>query len=154
MKVARAICLLSLVFAGTAWANPLPAEHWFTKRLLNSEERERITAATFDDHFCFHVKGFASDGEHTAEIVVYDAGGRETARVISPVLAKGAVWRAGFCPDPIRDVDVPGEWWFVVTLDDSPVISASIQVAYGNPKPKPGGAPKTPAPADPRARSR
>jgi hypothetical protein len=154
MKVARALCLLWLIVAGTVLANPLPAEHCFTKRLLNSEARERITAATFDDDFCLHVKGIASDGEHTVEIAVYDASGRETARIISPVRAKGAVWHAGFCPDATRDVDVPGEWWFVVTLDDSPVISTSIQVAYGNPKPKPSAAPKTPGPADPRARIR
>jgi hypothetical protein len=154
MKVARALCLVSLVSGGISLANPLPAEYCFTTRLLNSEKWEKITEATFDDHFCFHVKGFASDGEHTVEIAVYDASGREKVRVIAPVLAKGATWQRGFCPSTIPDVDAPGEWWFVVTLDDSPVISASLQVAYGNPRPKPGAAPKTPAPADPRARSR
>jgi hypothetical protein len=98
------------------------------------------------------VKGFASDGEHTVEIAVYDASGREKARVISPVQAKGAVWRDGFCPGSNVDVDVPGEWWFVVTLDDTPVISAAIQVSYG--KPKPSAPPKNPPPRDPRAKNR
>ena len=152
MKVARALCLLSLVLGSTAMANPLPAEHWFTKRLPNSEDRVRITEATFDDEFCFGVKGFASDGEHTLEIAVYDASGREKARLITPVQAKGATWQRNFCPSAISDVDVPGEWWFVATLDDTPVLSASIQVTYG--KPKPSAPPKTPAPRDPRARSR
>lgn len=152
MKIARTLCLLSLLSGGAALANPLPAEFWFVKRPPNTEKRVKITEATFDDEFCFWVKGFASDGEHTAEITVYDASGREKARMISPVQAKGAVWRDSFCPGSIPDVDVPGEWWFVVTLDDIPVVSASIQVAYG--KPKPAVAAKVTAPRDSRARSR
>jgi hypothetical protein len=132
-------------------ANPLPAEHWFTKRLPNSEERVRVTEVTFDDEFSFHVKGFASDGEHRVEIAVYDASGREKARIIAPVQAKGATWHQGFCPRAIVDVDVPGEWWFAATLDDTAVISASIQISYG--KPKPSVPAKTP-PRDPRAKNR
>jgi hypothetical protein len=150
MKISCALGLLS--FAGAVFANPLPAEHWFTKRLLNSEEKVRITEATFDDHFCFHVKGFASDGEHMVEIAVYDASGREVARVFAPVQARGATWQRAFCPGPTVDVDVPGEWWFVVTLDDAPVTSASIQISFG--KPKPGIPTKKSPPRDPRARSR
>ena len=70
MNVARALCLLSLLGGGTALANPLPAEYWFNKRLPNYEGRFKITEATFDDEFCFCVKGFASDGELTLEIAV------------------------------------------------------------------------------------
>jgi hypothetical protein len=112
----------------------MPVESVFTKRLPNSEERVKISEATFDDEFCIHVTGFASDGEHVVEIAVYDASGRETARIISPVEAKGAKWGQGFCPRAIKDIDAPGEWWFVVTLDDAPVVSASMLVKYGKPK--------------------
>ena len=152
MKVSCALGLLSLLLGNVTLANPLPAEHWFTKRLPNTEDRVKISEITFDDEFCFHVKGFASDGEHTVEIAVYDAGGREKARIIAPVRARGATWHQGFCPATNVDVDVPGEWWFVVTLDDAPVISTSIQVNYG--KPKPAAPPNKPAPRDPRARTR
>lgn len=126
--------VLSVLFAGNVLGNPLPIEYWFDKRLPNSETWEKVTEATFDDKFCIRLKGFASDGEHTVEIVVYDATGRETARVIAPVQARGATWATGFCPQSIKDVDAPGEWWFVVTLDDQPVVSASIPVKYGKPK--------------------
>lgn len=124
---------LSLV-TGLALANPMPVEYWFSKRPPFTEDRVRITDATFDDEVCLHIKGFASDGEHLSEITVFDAAGRETARLIGPVLARGATWRRSFCPAPIKDVDAPGEWWFVVTLDGMPVVSASILLAYGKPK--------------------
>lgn len=134
MRIARALCLLPVMLVGGAMANPLPAEVFFTKRLRNSEVRERITSATFDDELCLHIRGFASDGEHVTEISVFDASGREVGRYIKTVFAKGAKWRAGVCPGPVKDQDAPGEWWFTVTLDDALVASASIPVAYGEPR--------------------
>lgn len=139
--------------SGPALANPPPAEHSFTVRPPLSEERIKVTEATFDDELCFHVKGFASDGEHVYEIVVFDASGRETLRVTAPVLAKGAVWRGAICPSAKKDVDAPGEWWFVATIDDTPVISASISMGYGKRRtrdqlktsPKPAPAQRAPA---------
>jgi hypothetical protein len=134
MRFASTLCLLLLV-AAPVWAEgALPAKHKFTKRLLNSEEYVDIQSATFDDHFCISVTGFASDGEHVSEISVFDASGREVSRVVKTVFAKGAKWAAGFCPSTIKDEDVPGEWWFTVTLDDALVASASIMVTYGEPK--------------------
>ena len=155
MKIARALCLLALPFVGAAFANPPPAEYKFTRRLPNSEVREEIKSATYDDlEVCISLKGFASDGEHIVSITVYDASGREVAQFTQPVQAKGATWRAGACPNPIADVDAPGEWWFVVTLDDTPVVSASIPIAYGKPKPSVRDTPppkSPPRPRDPRA---
>jgi len=155
MKIARALCLLALPFVGAVLANPPPAEYKFTRRLPNSEVREEIKSATYDDvEICINLKGFASDGEHIASVTVYDASGREVSQLNKLVQAKGATWRAGFCPNPIVDVDAPGEWWFVVTLDDTPVISASIPIAYGKPKPsvRDTQPPKSqPKPRDPRA---
>ena len=135
MKVAIAMGLLPFVFAPVLAADALPARHKFSKRLLNSEVYVDIQSATFDDHFCFSVTGFASDGEHVSEISVFDAAGREVSRVVKTVFAKGARWGAGFCPSTIRDEDVPGEWWFTVTLDDALVTSASIMVTHGEAKP-------------------
>jgi len=155
MEFARALCLMALPFVGAAWANPPPAEYRFTKRLPNSEERVEIKAATFDDlQLCFNVVGFASDGDHAAEIAVYDASGREKARLFKTVLAKGVSWSISFCPATVKDEDAPGEWWFVATLDDTPVISASIPIAYGKPNssvPESSRLKSRPQPRDPRA---
>ena len=119
--------MVTLLLAGAA-NNPPPAEAVFVKRLPNSEEYVPIQEATFDDNFCIRLKGFASDGEHVAEIAIYDASGREISRFIKTVIAKGATWRLSICPSALPDVDAPGEWWFVSTLDDVPVISVSMRV--------------------------
>lgn len=134
MKVASAVCLLLIAAAPSLAADALPATHSFSKRLPNSERRVAITEATFDDEFCFRVTGFASDGEHVAEIAVFDASGREVARVVRTVFAQGAKWIASFCPSATKDQDVPGEWWFTATLDENLVASASMMVTYGKPK--------------------
>jgi hypothetical protein len=134
MKIARALCLLPTMLAGVALANPLPPEVWFTKRVRNSEVREKIASAAFEDELCFHIKGFASDGEHVSEISIFDAGGREIGRFVKTVFTKLTKWRAGACLTPVENEDIPGEWWFTVTLDGALVASASIMVVHGAPK--------------------
>lgn len=137
MAPVRALVLLSLFLSmGVgALANPPPANAFFTKRQLNSEIREEITTAIFSDELCFHANGFASDGEHVVEVAVYDASGREVVRMIKNIITKGATWGVSFCPSPIPDVDVPGEWWFVATLDEANAVSASIPIAYSPARP-------------------
>ncbi len=137
MTVLRAswLLLLSLSASAGALANPPPAKAFFTKRPLNSEVREEVTSAIFSDELCFHASGFASDGEHLVEVAVFDAGGREVVRMVKNVTTRGATWGISFCPSPIPDVDMPGEWWFVATLDDANAVSASIPIAYSQVRP-------------------
>jgi hypothetical protein len=135
MPLARAFCLNLLLLAGVAPANPMPVEAKFYKRLPNSERREIVKEANFDDDLCFSLKGFASDGEHVVEVTIFDASGREVARMIAPVLAEGATWRNVVCYGFKSNRDVPGQWWYVANLDDLPVASESINIAFGKPKP-------------------
>jgi len=130
----RRLGLVVILAAGPALADGLPATYKFTKRMPNTEQYVELPNATFDDHVCFEVTGFAADGEHPAEITIFDGGGREVARVFKTVTARGARWGMTFCMTPIKDEDVPGEWWFNATLDDNLAASASLMVAYGRPK--------------------
>lgn len=146
MKVWSALTASCLLHVGATRADT-PADASFFKRQPNSEEYVPIQEATFDDDICIRAKGFASDGEHSTEIAIYDASGREFGRFLKTVVAKGATWRTSVCLVPTPDVDAPGEWWFVITLDDVPVVSKSMQVKYGKPKPAPpANSAKKPAP--------
>jgi hypothetical protein len=147
MKSGRVLWLLPLLLVAPALADALAAKAKFIKRIRNSEEWVDIKSASFDDKFCFDVTGFASDGEHVVEVAVFDAAGREVSRGIKTVIAKGASWSYSFCPGITKDVDTPGEWWFVATLDDALVASASMMISYGAASAAPAAAaPAAPAP--------
>ena len=132
MKKLSAFLVACMVVA-PVWSNPAPATGRFERELPGSDDTVVVTSATFDDDICFKVTGFASDGEHISEIVVYDGSGREVARVIYPVTAKRARWAGGFCYRFRADRDVPGTWWYVASLDDLPAVSESIPISYGKP---------------------
>ena len=128
---ARVIVLAVLVAAGSAPAQSPSASASFVKRNPGTETYVPIKSATLDDNVYLAMEGEAPDGDHSLEVTIYDANGREAFRGTTTVTAKDGRWRSrvryGF-----NARDPTGVWWYVAKLDDQPVASESIEIAIGS----------------------
>lgn len=129
MKVA---CFMLSLATSVAAGDSATAEASFFKRLPNADRIEGIVSATFDDDVCFRVRGTAANGEYLSEVTVYDGAGREVSRVMGPLRVESGRWGRIFCYG-FRDEDAPGEWWYVASLNDKPIVSESLIVGGKRP---------------------
>ena len=129
---ARVIVLVVLVAAGSAPAQSPSASASFVKRSPGTETLIPVNSATLDDTVYLEMEGGAPDGDHSLEVTVYDANGREVFRGTRTVTAKGGRWGASASYGFNVARDPPGVWWYVAKLDDQPIVSESIEITVGS----------------------
>jgi hypothetical protein len=102
---------------------------FFTRTEKNADKHFSIAKAKLTDTVYFGVAITIANGDHVFEVTVYDGSGREVYRSENAVFAKARTVQRlthyGF--DPSRDV--PGEWWYVASIDKQIVVSMMLPVS-------------------------
>ena len=85
--------------------------------------------ARLDQRVCLSVHArLVPDGAHTVRLTIYDGLGNEVHKIISRWVVPGEIRGGLLCHGFDVDHDAPGTWWYVVELDDQPLISTSIEI--------------------------
>jgi hypothetical protein len=101
----------------------------FEKRIEGTDKATPIASARLDDNVCIVIRDVSTpDGDHILKIVIYDGGGREVHQSIRTITATDGKWGLTLCTGFNQHRDMPGTWWYVVELDDEPLVSKELVV--------------------------
>ena len=85
--------------------------------------------ARLDQYVCLSIEAeLVPDGEHAVQLTIYDGLGNEVHRSTNQRNTSGGRLGRTSCYGFDEDHDAVGTWWYVVELDDEPLISASIEI--------------------------
>lgn len=85
--------------------------------------------ARLDQFVCLSIKAeLVPDGEHSVQLTIYDGLGNEVHKSVNHKIVSDPSLGRTICRGFDEDHDVPGTWWYVVELDDKPLVSTSIEI--------------------------
>jgi hypothetical protein len=100
----------------------------FEKLIRGTDKGVTITRATLADRVSYKFVVVALPGEYPFMMTIYDGQGREVFRALATLTVREALVGRSISYEYDKSKDAPGTWWYVVTLNDKVVLSASIDV--------------------------
>ena len=99
-----------------------------------TRHRTPALEARLDQRVCISIQPvLVPDGEHSLQVTIYDGLGNEVHKVVTHKNVPNASLDTLFCHGFDEDNDAVGTWWYVVELDDKPLVSTSIEIRPKHP---------------------
>jgi len=99
-----------------------------------THHRTPALEARLDQYVCLSIQAeLVPDGEHSVQLTIYDGLGNEVHRSVNHRTVSDPSLGTTICHAFDEDHDVPGTWWYVVELDDKPLVSTSIEIRPKHP---------------------
>jgi hypothetical protein len=99
-----------------------------------THHRTPALEARLDQYVCLSIQAeLVPDGEHSVQLTIYDGLGNEVHKFVTHKKVRSASLDTGLCHGFDEDNDAAGTWWYVVELDDKPLVSTSIEIRAKHP---------------------
>jgi hypothetical protein len=94
-----------------------------------TDKRTTVLEARLDQHVCLSINAeLVPVGEHSMQVTSYDGLGNEVHKFVRhKIVSDGSLSRVT-CFAFEEDHHAAGTWWYVVELDDKPLVSTSIEI--------------------------
>ena len=94
-----------------------------------THHRKPVLEARLDQYVCLSIQAeLVPDGEHSVQLTIYDGLGNEVHKSVNHKTVSDHSLGTTICHGFDENHDVPGTWWYVIELDDKPLVSASIEI--------------------------
>ena len=101
----------------------------FSIRNQSTYKKTLALQARLDQYVCLSIRArLVPDGAHSLQVTIYDGLGNEVRRHATREIVSDASLAYSFCHSFDEENDAPGTWWYVVELDDEPLVSSSIEM--------------------------
>lgn len=101
----------------------------FQIRDPETDRRTTAAEARLDQDVCLSINAeLVPVGEHSLQLTIYDGVGDEVGEYARHKVVSDGSLRRVICLDYDEDHDAVGTWWYVVELDEKPLISTSIEI--------------------------
>ena len=127
---AMAALLVTLTLCSNSYCGDANVDLRFVKGVPGTDKVVPTLAVTIGDKFGVSIQQRGvTDGDHSLRVMVFDGNGREVIQLSKTVTARSGRWAYMHLLTPDGSRDAPGQWNFVLELDNKPLRTDVIVVS-------------------------